>query len=168
MNIILIGFMGVGKTSVGKVLADKLNLTFFDTDFEIEKKYGKIDYIFEKFGQDYFRTIETDELNNLLSKDNLVISTGGGIVLENFEILKKNCNVIFLDASVDTIFNNLVNDKNKRPLLKNKNLKENIENLLYKRYNLYTECSNFKINTNNKNIYQIVDQIIDTLDKGVV
>ena len=91
MRIILIGFMGVGKTSVGKKLAKKLEVDFIDTDCEIEKYANRtIPDIFEIYGETYFRGLETKVLKDLIQKDDIVISTGGGIITskENREILK--------------------------------------------------------------------------------
>lgn len=166
MKIVLVGFMGVGKTSVGKDLSERLNLDFFDTDIEIEKRYGSIESIFENFGEEYFRNIETNTLNNIIKKDNIVISTGGGIVLRNSEVLKKIDKVIFLDSTIENIYKNIKNDTNKRPLLKNCNVKEKIEELLNKRYSLYESVSNLKIKTENKTIYEISEEII--LKLGVI
>ena len=81
MKIILIGFMGVGKTSVGQMLAKKLNFNFIDTDYEIEKVSSEtIPNIFEIYGEDYFRKIENNILKKVLKENNVVISTGGGII----------------------------------------------------------------------------------------
>ena len=90
MRVILIGFMGVGKTSVGKRLAKKLNFDFIDTDYEIELVEKKsISKIFEQDGEKYFRKLENNLLKDLVKNDNIVISTGGGIITtkENFDIL---------------------------------------------------------------------------------
>lgn len=164
MKLILIGFMGVGKTSVGKKLAEKLNLKFIDTDYEIEKSENKtISQIFEDYGERYFRTLETKVLKNALKEENIIISTGGGIITnkENYEILKNEKNVIFLDASTKTIINHLCNETNKRPLLKDsKNLISKIEELLSIRYEKYKEVSDILIEVNNKNIDEVISQIL--------
>lgn len=167
MKIILIGFMGVGKTVIGKKLAKKLNIRWVDIDEEIEKREQKsIENIFEVYGEGYFRGLENDLLKELVNQDNIVISTGGGILKkeENYSILKSEENVVFLDANVDTIIKNLSSNKdeiNRRPLLKNSiNLYKTIENLLYERYEKYISVSNFKIDTNDKNIDEVVSQIL--------
>jgi len=164
MKLVLIGFMGVGKTSVGKKLAEKLNLKFIDTDYEIEKLENKtISQIFEDYGEEYFRSLETKVLKNSLKEKNIIISTGGGIITnkENYEILKNEKNVIFLDASVETIISHLYNEINKRPLLKNsKNLSDKIEELLSIRYEKYKEVSDILIKVDNKNIDEVISQIL--------
>lgn len=167
MKIILIGFMGVGKTVIGKKIAKKLNIRWVDIDEEIEKREQKsIENIFEVYGEGYFRTLENNLLKELVNQDNIVISTGGGILKkeENYSILKNEENVVFLDANVDTIIKNLSSNKdeiNRRPLLKTSiNLYKTIENLLYERYEKYISVSNFKIDTNDKNIDEVVSQIL--------
>lgn len=167
MKIILIGFMGVGKTVIGKKLAKKLNIRWVDIDEEIEKREQKsIENIFEVYGEGYFRILENNLLKELVNQDNIVISTGGGILKkeENYSILKDEENVVFLDANVDTIIKNLSSNKdeiNRRPLLKTSiNLYKTIENLLYERYEKYISVSNFKIDTNDKNIDEVVSQIL--------
>ena len=131
MRVILIGFMGVGKTSVGKKLAKKLNFDFIDTDYEIEILANKtIPDIFEQDGEKHFRKLESIILKKFIKKEDVVISTGGGIITtkENYNILKNEENVIFLDASVETIISHLQNERNKRPLLKEcENLNKKIE-----------------------------------------
>ncbi len=164
MRIILVGFMGAGKTVVGKTIAKKLNINFIDIDLEIEKREGKnISSIFKEYGEIYFRNIETNMLKEFLTMNDVIISTGGGVVTidENCRLIKKENNVIFLDASVDTIYKHLLKCIDKRPLLKDsKNLKESISQLLSKRYNRYKDVSTITIDTNGKNIEQVVSQVL--------
>ncbi|MGX4598833.1 shikimate kinase [Faecalimicrobium sp. JNUCC 81] len=164
MRIILVGFMGSGKTVVGKKLSKKLKLKFVDMDEEIERESNSsIEDIFEESGEEYFREKESNLLKRLLNKENIVISTGGGIIKEkkNCELLKKEKCVIFLDANEQTIINNVSYDLNKRPLLKNSfNLYETINKLLSQRYKKYNNISKIKINVNNKNVDEVVSQIL--------
>ncbi len=167
MKIILIGFMGVGKTTIGKNIADKLNTRFIDIDEAIEKREKKtIKEIFEVYGEEYFRKMENKLLSKLINEDNIVISTGGGIVKteENYNLLTNSDNVIFLDASVETIIKNVsstIEEINKRPLLKNsKDLYKTINTLLSERYEKYKNVSNININTDDKNIDEVVSQIL--------
>lgn len=164
MRIILIGFMGVGKTTIGKIIAKKLKLNFVDMDNYIEKREGKsISKIFEEYGEQHFRELESESLKDLIKSDNIVISTGGGIVTtkENSDILKKEKIVIFLDANTQTILNNLYKEIDKRPLLSNSNNVENtISNLLNERYEKYNSICDIKIDINEKNIEEVVSQIL--------
>ena len=164
MRVILIGFMGVGKTSVGKRLAKKLNFDFIDTDYEIELvEKNSISKIFEQDVEKYFRKLENNLLKDLVKNDNIVISTGGGIITtkENFDILKHEKNVIFLDGSIKTIINNLHNDISQRPLLKcSENLSKKIEELLSIRYEKYRQVSDILIDINDKNIEEVISQIL--------
>jgi len=164
MRIILIGFMGVGKTTIGKIIAKKLKLNFVDMDNYIEKTEGKsISKIFEEYGEQHFRELESESLKDLIKSDNIVISTGGGIVTtkENSDILKKEKIVIFLDANTQTILNNLYKEIDKRPLLRNSNNVENtISNLLNERYEKYNSICDIKIDINEKNIEEVVSQIL--------
>lgn len=164
MNIIIIGFMGVGKSVVGELLSKKLNMNFIDMDYEIEKRQGMtISEIFNSKGQEYFRKLENELLDELSKKDNYIISTGGGIVTreENCKILRKQKVVVFLDANVKTIIRNVSNEIEKRPLLKgSSDLEGQIMNLLNERYEHYKECSNINIDVNNKNIDEVVSQIL--------
>lgn len=164
MRIILIGFMGVGKTSVGKALAQKLNIDFIDTDCEIEKYANRtIPDIFEIYGENHFRELETKVLKDLIQKDDIIISTGGGIIIskENREILKDEEKIIFLDANAETIIEHLSKEVNKRPLLKDsENLHRRIDELMSMRYNKYKEVCDICIDVNGKNIDEVVSQIL--------
>ena len=164
MRIILIGFMGVGKTTIGKIIAKKLKLNFVDMDNYIEKREGKsISKIFEEYGEQHFRELESESLKDLIKSDNIVISTGGGIVTkkENSDILKKEKIVIFLDANTQTILNNIYKEIDKRPLLSNsKNIEYTISNLLNQRYEKYNSICDIKIDINEKNIEEVVSQIL--------
>lgn len=163
-NIILIGFMGTGKTTVGKELARIKDMDFLDMDLELEKKEKKtINQIFKEHGEVYFREKESELLKEISCLENTIISTGGGVVENesNGEILKNIKNVIWLDGNVNTIANNLENEIDKRPKLKNINdLKNYIQELLNHRYEKYRKCSDIKINIDDKNIAQVVREIL--------
>ena len=164
MKIILIGFMGVGKTSVGKQLARKLNFNFIDTDYEIERLTNKsIPDIFEQYGENYFRKLENSILEKFVKNEDIVMATGGGIITtkENYNILKNEEKVIFLDGSVETIINHVQSERNQRPLLKeSENLSKKIEELLSIRYEKYIEVSDILIDINGKNIDEVISQIL--------
>ncbi|CRZ33669.1 shikimate kinase [Herbinix hemicellulosilytica] len=165
-NIILIGFMGSGKTSVGKILSEKLNYDFKDTDEMIETlEDTTINNIFRLHGEEFFRDLETTLLLSL--KDtmrNTVLSTGGGMPVResNRKILKEMGQVVFLRASADSILKRLSGDTT-RPLLKNKNPKETAERLLAQRTPYYEEAADVIIDTDNKAIDDIVGEILNAI-----
>ena len=118
-TIILIGMMGAGKTTIGKSLANHLDKTFIDSDHEIQKRTGvKIPIIFEIEGEAGFRKRETDMLRELLKIDNIVLATGGGIIIneENRKLIKEKGTIIYLRATVNDLLHRTRHDKN-RPLL---------------------------------------------------
>ena len=162
-NIILTGMMGAGKTTVGKELATIMNCNFIDLDETIEKNYGKISDIFKQKGEEYFRQIETLELKKLNIQETFVLSTGGGIVLkdENIKILQTLGYVFYLEASTDTIYERIKNQK-RRPLLNTPDPKRSIEEILSKRKKLY-ENSGEKITVNNKNVKEIAEEIYERI-----
>lgn len=163
-NIILIGFMGSGKTTIGEKLSLMKNMRFIDLDLEVEKLEKKtINDIFTEKGEQYFRNIESKLLEKYCYLDDVVISTGGGIIesKDNMELLKNKKNVIWLDGNVDTILKHLRNETHKRPKLKDeKNLEEYIKKLLDYRKDKYNKASNIKIDINGKNIEQVISEIL--------
>lgn len=164
-NIILIGFMGSGKSTIGKILAEKLELNWMDMDIEIENQENKtIEEIFNDNGEDYFRHLETEQLKKLINKENNVLSTGGGVVLkeENRIILKEIGRVIFLHADCEQIINNL-KESSDRPLLKGNNPEEKIVRLLDERESTYLNTADIIIQTTGKTVENIVDEIISLL-----
>ena len=119
-NIILIGFMGSGKTTIGKMLAKNLKMDFVDTDLEIEKKEETtIKTIFETKGESYFRNLENDLLKSYSRNKNLIIATGGGMACHpgNIKLINKLGISFFLKVGFDELYNRLSKDT-KRPLLK--------------------------------------------------
>lgn len=161
-NIALIGMMGSGKSTIGKKLSLILpTYNFIDTDELIVLNQNmSINDIFAQKGEEYFRNIETSILNEVLNKENQIISTGGGIILkeENRSILKQNSIVIYLQASSNTLFERVKNNK-ERPLLNVEDMKSKIENLLQQRKELYKNSSTYIINTEEKNIENILKEI---------
>ena len=162
-NIVLIGLMGCGKTTVGHAYAKRYGLSFVDLDELIEKKEGKkISDIFAEFGEDYFRELESQVIFEISSVKNTIISTGGGILERenNLFNLKKIGTLIYLKASVDTLFERLKDD-NKRPLLQCDNPKEKLLELLEKREKNYL-CADIIINAENpiKNVIEEINEKI--------
>lgn len=164
MRVVIIGFMGSGKSVVGRKLAKELKMEYVDMDTKIEEiEKRSITDIFKEDGEVYFRNLETKLLKDLTTEDNIIISTGGGIVSknENIDILKNEQNVILLDASVSTIKKNVSNEINKRPLLKeSKDVEQTIKTLLLGRIDKYNKAYNIKINVDNKNIDEVVSEIL--------
>ncbi|MCT4687083.1 shikimate kinase [Vallitalea sp.] len=164
-NILLVGFMGSGKSVVGKRLSKILNRDFIDTDTEIEKEEKRsIKDIFYNDGEDYFRNLESKLLETLVDKNNCIISTGGGIVLRenNRELLKKIGKVIFLHADVEHILNNVKNDDT-RPLLQTEDYATKISKMLESREDKYLSSADIIIQTSGKDVESIAEEIITLL-----
>jgi shikimate kinase len=163
MNVVLCGMMGVGKTTVGRCLAQSLDLRWMDTDEYIVEKYGEISGIFERFGEGYFRALETEVVKELVQEDGLVISVGGGLVLkeENIDLLKQNGKIIYLRARVETLAERLTADGT-RPLLKTdgESLTEKIEKILTARAPIYESVADFTVDVDGKEPEKIVGEII--------
>ncbi|HYK72376.1 MAG TPA: shikimate kinase [Pseudoneobacillus sp.] len=157
--IYLIGFMGSGKTTVGRALAKRLQLPVIDTDEEITKFTGKtISEIFKVEGESHFRILEA-EMVRRLPVVNSIITTGGGIILreENRKWMKENGEVVFLYASPEETLQRLEGDQTRPLLLENK--KASITNMIKERLPLYLEATNIKIDTTGKSINVIVQEI---------
>ena len=163
MIFYLIGMMGSGKSSVGKLLANKLQFSNIDIDKEIEKDEKlSIKEIFEKKGENYFREIESKHL--LRKRKSAVVSCGGGIILDkkNREFLRNSGYTIYLKSSIPTLEKRLLNE-NGRPLLSNDNLKETLINIYSKRKTLYTSSANTTIITDRKSVKEVCELIIKKL-----
>ena len=158
MQIILIGMMYSGKTTVGQRLAKSLGKIWLDSDKVIEEKNGSIHVIFEKFGEQYFRDIEESVIANILEKNvDCILSTGGGSILrENTQRKLKNCVVIFLKTSLQELqsrmeINNTQNTQ--RPLA------QKLEKLYLERQELYLNSANFIVDTDSKAVENVVEEI---------
>lgn len=160
-NIILVGPMGSGKTTIGRQLAKQLHRDFFDSDHEIENKTGaNIPLIFELEGEGGFRKRETAMLDFLTQKDGIVLATGGGAVIskENRNMLRQRGRVIYLSATIEQLWDRTRLDKN-RPLLQTENPRDKIEALLEQRDPLYREVADIIIDTGNGNVKSTLQQI---------
>ena len=162
-NIILIGFMGCGKTSVGKRLAESENMEFLDTDEWIEKKQQKtISEIFATQGESAFRNMETECLKQLLEykETAFVLSVGGGLPIreENRKLLSQIGHVVYLKASPDVIYRRLRNDKT-RPLLQGMNPRGRIFDLMSARKSYYEGAAEYIIEVDNKSFSDIMKEI---------
>ena len=153
--------MGSGKTSIGKLLAKRTNRAFIDTDQSIINNEGaSITDIFNKFGEEYFRKLETDEIKNSRNLESHIISTGGGVILnhENINIMKEFGIVIFLDINIKNQIVRVKNKKN-RPLLNEDNIEKDLIKLRNDRYTIYKKISDYIIDTSNKNRNDIITEI---------
>ena len=164
MRIFIIGFMYSGKSTVGKKLANLMNLNHIDTDKVFESKYNiTISSFFEKYGENLFRELEHKILLETIEDDNCIISTGGGLPCfhKNMDIIKENGISIYLNMSPISIIHRINNSKKKRPLLQNKSpeeLQEYIENLLREREVFYNQA-NLKIKGEDPNIKEIQSEL---------
>lgn len=161
-NIVLIGFMGTGKSTIAEFLKNTLNMEVVEMDQLIEQREGmSISKIFEIHGEEYFRDLETNLLIEMQSKSNVVISCGGGTPLRerNVAEMKKNGTVILLTASPETILER-VKDNHDRPLLENNKNVSYIEELLEKRRPKYEAAADFIIETDGKSASAICEEIL--------
>lgn len=166
-NIILIGAMGVGKSTVGKRLAKKLNVEFHDSDQEIVQKTGvDIATIFEYEGEQGFREREENILKELCKLDSIVLATGGGAILSaaTRALLAKSGVVFYLKASIESILNRSKNETS-RPLLNTANKRETIQDLLEKRTPLYESVAHHTILTDRHTVNWSADQILKVIRK---
>lgn len=163
-NIFLVGPMGAGKSTIGRVLAAELHLGFRDSDKVIEDRTGAdIPWIFDMEGEEGFRDRESAVLDELSKGQDIVIATGGGIILrpQNREIMKSSGYVCYLTASIEQLVERTARDK-KRPLLQVENPRQKIIDLVALRDPLYREAADFVINTDRRSP-KVVAQEISTL-----
>jgi shikimate kinase len=166
-NIVLTGFMAVGKSVVGQSLAAKLKRSFVDLDEAIEGREGmKVREIFAAKGEPYFRKIEKELLRETLSGDGKVIATGGGTITdqENLRLLKETSVLIFLTARPETILTRATAGGNKRPLLQGNDKLEKIKELLTRREQAYSQA-HFSIDTDGRSVNEVVEEIIQVIGK---
>lgn len=163
-NVVLTGFMGTGKTEVGKILSQRLGFLFVDVDTEIEKEEGmKITEIFKKYGEPRFREIEADVIKRISDKEGLVISTGGGAVLrkENMDNLRRKGIIVCLTASAETILKRTSNSDD-RPLLQVEDPLKRIKELLEFRKPYY-EKADIMIDTEGRSPIEVAEEIIQKM-----
>lgn len=163
-NIYLIGFMGTGKTTLGKAISEKLDRRFSDLDDLIEARENrKITDIFMESGEEYFRNVESQVIFELTSQKGLVVATGGGAVINpsNYSNFKKSGTIITLVASPETIYER-VKDSSHRPLLNVPNPLDEIKKLLFERAYHYIK-SDFIVDTSDKSIDETVDEIVELI-----
>ena len=162
MNIFIVGPMGSGKSTVGKIISDELFLDFFDTDAEIETRTGaSIDWIFDLEGESGFRKRESEMLDEMVKRNSIVLSTGGGIVLEssNRELLSSRGTVFYLSTPISVQVERTAKDKD-RPLLKNGDPEKILSKLHDEREEFYKSVSDHIIETEDKSSQEVASEII--------
>ncbi len=163
-TIVLIGMMGSGKTTIGKLLGEKLTLRSIDIDVIIEQNEKRtVSEIFQNEGEKYFRNIERETIEKNFTNKDLIISLGGGAFEDQLtqELLLKNSTVIYLKTSPNVILERIKNNTN-RPLLKNQMTVEKIQSIILQRQKNY-ELANITILTDNKNTDKIVEEILGVI-----
>lgn len=171
-NIYIIGFMAVGKTTLGKKLSEKIQWEFLDTDLLIEDmEQRKIKDIFKESGEEYFRKLEEGVIENIqkkweLEKEKKIIACGGGIILnpQNVKVMKKNGLIVYLEGDINTIYNRLILDHTRPLLSETQDLKERIEKLLEVRRNVYDEVSDLTLYTSDATPKDLVEKLIRNLE----
>ncbi len=166
MNIVVVGFMGTGKTAVARLLATRLDLKYISTDEIIEDKERRsCNDVFHRSGESYFRAVEKEVVKKVSQLDKFVIDAGGGVVLdkENLANLKQRGKLICLEASVDVIIERTKRNRH-RPLLNVKDPKAKIEELLTKRAPFYAKAD-FCINTTELTVENVVKEIIKKINE---
>lgn len=164
-NISLIGFMGSGKSTVGRILAKKLVLLFIDLDrvIELDQEKGVSD-IFKIYGEEYFRELETKVIKKIYKNKNCVFACGGGVVKrkENMYIIRENSTVVYLKISGRDAFDRL-KDARDRPLIDVENKKETIEKMIEERDILYKKYAHIIVDNDNNDPEQTSDRILARL-----
>lgn len=162
-NIVFTGFMGVGKTTVSAHLANLLNREVIETDqYIVEKSKMDIPSIFDKFGENYFRDLESEAVAEISKKNGIVISCGGGAVIreKNVVALKENGIIIRLTATPDTVLDR-VKDSSERPILNGHMNTEFISSLMAKRDDLYSHAADITISTDGKTVDEVAKECIE-------
>lgn len=163
-NVFLIGFMGAGKTTVGRVLADRIGYLYLDADEVIEKNAGKsISAIFSEHGEEYFRDLESESLKSISAAERQVVATGGGVVMrdENWETMKNAGITVYLKAPVEVIWER-IRHSTTRPLLQVGNPLETARALLDRRSPLY-EKADLIVDTEKLTVEEVAWELIRSL-----
>ena len=165
MRLLIIGPMASGKSTIGLKLANRLNLDFVDTDQQVEDRAGaEISWIFDIEGESGFRIREEEVLKEVCLNDEIVISTGGGIIIEknNRKLISESGVVIYLEVSIQTQLERTLMDKS-RPLLDSKDKEQVLKNLKKQRTPLYEEIANITIKAGDRSNNQVVEEILKLL-----
>ena len=163
MNIVLVGYRGTGKSTVGRLLAARLGRDLVSTDAEIVKREQRtIPEIVAQEGWEYFRDLESGICRELAGRDQLVIDTGGGAILraQNVEALKKNSTVVWLTASVETIAKRIGGDSQRPSLTGTNSFVDEIQDVLRERTPKYQAAADHSIATDDQSINQLVEMLL--------
>jgi shikimate kinase len=166
MNIVLIGYRGTGKSTVGRLLASRLGRQLVSTDAEIVKRAQRtVPEIIAQEGWEYFRDLESDICRELAGRDQLVIDTGGGAILrtQNIDALKKHGTLFWLTASVETIAKRIGSDTQRPSLTGNKSFVDEIEEVLQERVPKYQAAADHVIATDHRSVTQLVETVLALL-----
>lgn len=166
-NIFLIGFMGAGKSTIARSLQRSLNFPLVEMDERIVREQGmSINEIFEKYGENHFRQIESDLILTIGNEDASIVSCGGGVVVrsQNVENMKKSGKIVFLKATPETIYERVKNSTD-RPILNGHMNVEYIAQLMEKRRTLYERAADITIETDGKTKEEICSEIICRLEE---
>lgn len=164
MNIILTGFMGTGKSTVGRLVADKLKIPFFDVDDTIKRQTGRsISQLFQDKGEAAFRALESATIQELSMQEKAVIATGGGALMnaQNRDFLERNGILVCLTARTGTLLERLKDDLT-RPLLTGESMQERIDRLMQERQAVYAMCP-VQVLTDDKTIAQVAQDVIEKI-----
>ncbi|KQC07926.1 MAG: hypothetical protein APR62_05635 [Smithella sp. SDB] len=172
MNVVLIGYRATGKSTVGRILSDKLKIPFCDTDSLVESKMEMpIKEIVAFYGWDFFRLKEKETIKNLTQNKSRIIATGGGVVLdqENVKLLEQTGVIIWLNAPVKDIVDRLNKDAQNeavRPQFTSGNISEETVAIMNQRHRLYDNAADYKVNTLGKKAVQVAEEIYQYLLKS--
>lgn len=161
MNLVLVGFMGTGKTTLGKRIARELDLKFVDTDQEVERICNlTVSDIFKKYGETRFRSEEAAAIKRIAKQDGLVVATGGGAVLDdsNLQALRANGMLVCLYADIEVIYER-TSRRNTRPLLTGEDMRARIRDLLTQREAAYGQAD-YSIDTSVKSIPELTEEVM--------
>ena len=165
MNYVLCGMMGSGKSTVGEQIAALTGRCWCDTDALIAEKYGEISTLFERHGEEFFRGLENEIVEKIALQDGLVVSTGGGLVLQenNVALLREKGKLVFLRAKLETLVER-VQSEYLRPLLRTaEDLREKMARLLEKRAPIYERIADYVVDVDGKTPYAIAKEIISVI-----
>ncbi|NGZ03237.1 MAG: shikimate kinase [Nitrospira sp. WS238] len=166
MNVVLIGYRGTGKSSVGKVLAERLDRPLLSTDAEVVRLAGQtIPAIVEQHGWEYFRDLESKVCQELAGQNGLIIDTGGGAILrsQNVDVFKQTGRLFWLTASVETIAKRIGSDTQRPSLTGTKSFVDEIRDVLQDRLPKYQAAGDYVIETEGRSLSQVADEILSKL-----